>query len=100
METVAIVKASKPIYNANSFTKHKKVYLKTLSKTSFDTKHKKVNKECTAMSSQVPGCHYMAVLISSDLFALIPFIFAVCITETAGHTKSNIINTVQKTQRK
>jgi predicted solute-binding protein len=29
------------------------------------------------MSSQVPGCHYMVVLISSDLFAVIPFIFAV-----------------------
>ena len=47
------------------------------------------------MSSQVPGCHYMAVLTSSDLFALIPFIFAVCITETVGHTKSNIKSTVQ-----
>jgi len=44
METVAIVKASKPIYNANSFTKHKKVYLTTHSKTSFDTKHKKSTK--------------------------------------------------------
>jgi hypothetical protein len=38
----------------------------------------------------------MAVLTSSDLFALIPFIFAVCITETVGHTKSNITCTVQK----
>jgi len=42
----------------------------------------------------------MAVLTSSDLYALIPFIFAVCIKETVGHTKSNITNTVQKTQRK
>ena len=47
------------------------------------------------MSSQVPGCHYMAVLTSSDLFALIPFSFAVCLTETVGYTKSNITSTVQ-----
>jgi len=36
----------------------------------------------------------MAVLISSDLFAIIPFIFAVRIMETLGHTKSNITSTL------
>jgi hypothetical protein len=41
----------------------------------------------------------MAVLISSDISALIPFIFAVCIMETLGHTKSNTVSTVQKTQK-
>jgi hypothetical protein len=34
IETVPIVKTSKPNYNAYSFTKHKKVYLTTHSKTS------------------------------------------------------------------
>ena len=41
---VATVKTPKPIYNANSFTKHKKIYLTTHSKISFDTKHKRSTK--------------------------------------------------------
>jgi len=52
METVAIVKTSKPTYNAYSFTKHKKVYLTAHSKTSLTQSIKK----STRMYSNVnPG---------------------------------------------
>jgi hypothetical protein len=51
-ETVPIVKTSKPNYNAYHLL-NKKGVLNNTFKNKFDTKHKNVNKECTAVAIQV-----------------------------------------------
>jgi hypothetical protein len=72
METVAIVKTSKMTYNAYPFTKHKKVYLTTHSKTSLAQSIKKSTKNVQQCQSRCykPGLDAITWLSSSAVTSL------------------------------